>query len=260
VTIRPIRLSRPLLIAIAVAAGGAVTLGVTSHDAPKAKSAACRGALVPAYRGLDALAHLAGRPAQGRIVIVNPENGPGMAAQPAYRQAIDAQRRAGAAVLGYVHTDYGSRDPAAVLADVQRYRSWYGVGGVFLDEVPTSEGQLSYYRSIAAPLRASGERVVLNPGLVPARGYFDIADIVVTFEGPVGDYAAAVGAMPAWLRALPRARVAHLVYGASEQQASQAAALDAAGHFYATSGTLPDPWGTLPPYLEALEARLARCG
>jgi hypothetical protein len=39
----------------------------------------------------------------------------------------------------------------------------------------------------------------------------------------------------------------------------QAAALRAAGHFYATSGTLPDPWGTLPPYLEALEARLGRC-
>jgi hypothetical protein len=67
--------------------------------------------------------------------------------------------------------------------------------------------------------------VVLNPGVVPARGYFDLADIVVTFEGPVDGYAGAVRRMPA------------------------------AGYFYATSGTLPDPWSAVPPYLADLERR-----
>jgi hypothetical protein len=35
----------------------------------------------------------------------------------------------------------------------------------------------------------------------------------------------------------------------------QAAGLGAAGYFYATSGTLPDPWSTLPAYLEDVEDR-----
>jgi hypothetical protein len=192
-------------------------------------------------------------------VIVNPANGPGTAPQPAYRRAIAAELQAGATVLGYVHTAYGARDPAAVVADVRSYRGWYGVRGIFLDEVGHTYEQLPYYRSIARQLRASGERVVLNPGIVPARGYFAIADAVVTFEGPATEYAAAVRRMPGWVRALPRAQVAHLVYAADERQALRAAGLRVAGHFYATTGTLPDPWSTLPPYLGELEARLTRC-
>jgi hypothetical protein len=247
------------VIALVAAAGAAIAVAIVATATRKPDPIRCHSALIPAYRGPDALTQLAGRAAHGRITIVNPSNGPGAAAQPAYRRAIAAERRAGADVLGYVHTGYGARDPTAVLADVQRYRSWYGIDGVFLDEVGHTDAQLAYYRSIATPLRASGERVVLNPGVVPARGYFDIADVVVTYEGPATDYVAAVRRMPAWVRSLASHRIAHLVYGADEQQALQAAGMGAAGYFYATSGTPPDPWSTLPPYLADLERRLAAC-
>ena len=257
--IGPPRGRRPLSLAVVLAVGGAIGLHVTSTVRPDPGRGRCHSALIPAYGGPDALVRLAERPGRGRVVIVNPSNGPGVAAQPAYQRAIAAEQGAGATVLGYVHTGYGARDPAAVLADVRRYRSWYGIGGVFLDEAGHADEQLPYYRSIAGPLRASGERVVLNPGVVPVRGYFDIADIVVTFEGAATEYAAAVSRMPGRVRALPRARVAHLVYSADDQQAMQAAGAGVAGYFYATSGALPDPWSTLPPYLEDLEARLEAC-
>jgi hypothetical protein len=65
--------------------------------------------------------------------------------------------------------------------------------------------------------------------------------------------------MPRWVRALPRSRVAHLLYGASKEEATSAAGLRAAGYFYATSGTLPDPWNTLPSYLDDLEGRGGGC-
>jgi hypothetical protein len=248
-----------LLIAAVLAAGAAIAVTVILTGRPKPERIRRCNSMIPAYRGPDALARLAGHSGGGRALIVNPSNGPGAAEEPAYRRAIAADRRAGAEVLGYVHTGYGARDTAAVLADVQRYRSWYGVDGVFVDEAGHTDDQLPYYRSIARALRASGERVVLNPGVVPTRGYFDIADVVVTFEGPAAGYATAVRRMPPWLRALPRARVAHLLHSADREQAMQAAALGAAGWFYATSGPLPDPWSTLPPYLDALEARLNAC-
>jgi hypothetical protein len=175
---------------------------------------------------------------------------------------VDALKRSGTRVLGYVHTSYGARPRAEVHADIARYRDWYGVDGVFLDETPPTEAQLAYYRALAEDARGSGERlVVLNPGAVPARGYFDVADVVVTFEGSIASYAAALRDMPGWVRALRVSRVAHLLYGASHAQAALAVGeRSGAGFVYATSGTLPDPWSALPGYLDDLERRLAACG
>jgi Spherulation-specific family 4 len=223
-------------------------------------SAACRSALVPAYVPPDAMARLADRPATRRVAIVNPANGPGSEARPSLRRAIDALRRSGTRVLGYVHTSYGSRDAALVTADVGRWRAWYGVDGVFLDESAESEDLLAHYASLIRAARAAGmDLVVLNPGLVPARGYFEIADVVVTFEGPYRAYAAAVRRMPDWLRDLPPRRSANLIHGASRAQAMQAVAAAPAGWFFATSGAMPNPWSPLPAYLADLEAELETC-
>ena len=92
--------------------------------------------------------------------------------------------------------------------------------------------------------------VVLNPGMVPARGYFALADVVVTFEGPFADYARRLALEPGWLRDMPPAKTAHLVYAASRDEASSLfAAPPRAGSLYVTSGSLPNPWGAPPPYL-----------
>jgi hypothetical protein len=220
----------------------------------------CRSALVPAYVTPDGLEHLAGQAVPGQLVIFNPASGPHSEPQPAYRRAALALQRSGTRVLGYVPTAYGSRDAAAVESDVARYRSWYAVDGIFLDEVPTDDAHLGYYAALSRSIRATGAHVVvLNPGAVPARGYFDIGDVVVTFEGPYASYAGALAAMPGWLRDMAPGRSAHLIYAATAEQAVQAAASDPAGFVYATTGTLPNPWSALPPYLDRVEARLAAC-
>jgi Spherulation-specific family 4 len=101
--------------------------------------------------------------------------------------------------------------------------------------------------------------VAFNPGTVPAREYVDLADIVVTFEGAASAYDAAMQAMPRWTRKVPRRKIAHLLYDATRAQALDAVTAGSAGYVYATSASLPDPWSTLPPYLDELEARLAGC-
>jgi hypothetical protein len=66
--------------------------------------------------------------------------------------------------------------------------------------------------------------------------------------------------MPDWVRRQPPGRVAHLVYDASRPQAL--AAIDnpgEAGYVYVTSGSLPDPWRTLPQYLDEQEEALRAC-
>jgi hypothetical protein len=249
---------RAALIAVVVA-GALVVMALTALRGDGAE-VECRSALIPAYLPPDGIARIADRPVRDRVVIFNPDNGPGAVPQSAYRSAVAADQRAGTRVLGYVHTGWGARDPSVVRADLLRYRSWYGVDGVFLDETAHDPGALAYYAALAGDARAAGLRVVaLNPGTVPAPGYFDIADIVVTFEGPYSVYAPALRAMPAWVSDVPRRKVAHLIYAADRTQAQQAITEGSAGFVYATDASLPNPWDRLPTYLDELEARLQGC-
>jgi spherulation-specific family 4 protein len=252
-----------------LAAGSAVaTLAVVAMVAvlaasrgEAAKPTPCRMTLIPAYVPPAGLLELAARSDRPRMVVMNPASGPGASRSPGYERAVRALQEAGTRVLGYVPTAYGDRDPAAVREDVTRYAHWYGVDGIFLDEVAHSRAHLPYYTAVSAAVRASGSPLVaLNPGLVPSRGYFGIADLVVTYEGPYGDYAAALSRAPAWLAEVPAGKIAHLVYGASEAQARTVATLrGGAAYVYATDGVAPDPWSALPAHLDDHEAQLARC-
>ena len=40
--------------------------------------------------------------------------------------------------------------------DVDRYHSWYGIDGIFVDEAAHSDEQLSYYQALSSHIRASG--------------------------------------------------------------------------------------------------------
>jgi hypothetical protein len=239
------------------AAAGIVVVALLLVDRDADDGPGRRMLLIPAYVPPDAVLELA-RAVRPRLLVINPASGPGAAADDAYGDAVRSAQRAGGRVLGYVPTAYGARDLAQVEAEIDRYESWYGTDGVFLDEAAAASGALPYYRALAGHVRAEGERlVVLNPGTVPDRAYFDVADVIVTFEGPYARYAAALESAPAWIRELPPDRMAALVYDASRQQAADVVArTEHAGYVYVTSGTLPHPWGTVPAYLREENASL----
>jgi hypothetical protein len=223
---------------------------------------ACPDSLVPAYLHPGALSALASSPRLPRLLVVNPASGPGAEPRPPFRDAVRMAQRAGARVLGYVHTGWGERDAGAVRADIARYAAWYGPDGVFLDEAAHDRAFVGSYRALAAYARDKGlPLVALNPGVVPARAYFGFADVVVTFEGAYADYEDRVAVMPGWLDRLPPGRTAHLVYGATREQAlALARSRDPRVRVYATSGTLPDPWGRLPEFADTELAALGGCG
>jgi len=251
---------RRLMLASAGAAG-VILLVILLTTRGTDRRPSCRSTLIPAYLTPRAIVDAVDGASRPRLVVVNPQSGPGAKEDAECRRAVRTAQRAGARVLGYVPTDYAARPAADVMADVDRYAAWYGVDGVFLDEASHLSAQLPYYAQVSRHIRASGGRVVvLNPGVVPAQGYFGLADVVVTFEGPYENYAGAVERMPDWVRAQPPDRVAHLVYGASREQALSAVRnLDGAGYLYVTSGSMPDPWRALPAYLHEEEEALEAC-
>ena len=252
----------PVLALVVVAAVGvALALVVSLIQRGSEGGVTCRAALIPAYVRPDELAALVHAPARPRMVILNPDSGPGARRDDEYAAAARELRAAGVRVLGYVPTGYGWRPLDDALADVGRYMTWYGVDGIFFDEAASGAEQLGHYGALARGARRDGARlVVLNPGVPPAAGYFHVADVVVTFEGDYAAYDAAMAQTPRWLDREPPGHVAHLIYGATRAQALGTLDRGAAGYVYATSGALPNPWRTLPAYLGDEVEALATCG
>lgn len=191
-----------------------------------------------------------------RDVVINPDSGPGAAPVGPYVDLVQALRQAGARVVGYVATGYGQRDPATVTADIARWREWYGVTDVFLDEVPAVPEAIPTYAGYTAAVRDGDGMAVLNPGVVPDPGYFGIADAVVTFEDPASSYLGAEP--PGWVRDDERAEVWHIVIDTPADQLDAVvgrARQQGVDEVYVTDDVDPNPYDSVPTYWSAkLEA------
>lgn len=253
-------MAHPLAALVTAGAGIAIVAVLTLIGRGADRGGSCRAVLIPAYVPAHELAALAAGARRPRMVIVNPDSGPGAGEGRAYGEAVRTLRAAGIRVLGYVPTGYGARAQDDVLADVRRYLAWYRVDGIFFDESSSDAALLPYYRAVTRHARGQADRlVVLNPGVPPAAGYFGIADIVVTFEGTYAGYGSAMDATPDWLARIHPDRIAHLIYGATRAEALDAVAEAAAGYVYVTSGAMPNPWRSLAPYLGDEKEALAAC-
>lgn len=204
--------------------------------------------------------------------IMNPDNGPGSAFNSDYATAVNSFRAAGGKVLGYVYTCYGgtqcftglppTQTTAQVLSAAQRYADWYGVDGIFLDEMSNRLADLPYYQTVAQGLRAtySNWQIVGNPGTSTPAAYLGVADTLVTLETGTGSYANA--ATEPWMLTADPARQASLFYNVATADAMRALLGEATarnvGYLYITDDryvvgdpTAPNPWDQLPSYWTA---------
>jgi len=203
--------------------------------------------------------------------IMNPGNGPGTASNSDYVAAVNELRAAGGKVIGYVYTCYGvnhctpevppTRSTADVLADAQKYANWYGVDGVFLDEMASSTGVLPFYQTVSNSLRSTHPawEIVGNPGTVPAAGYMAVANTLMSFEGSFNDFVNG-----SFLSGLANAAsTGAIVYGVATvsqmQQVMGLARSHGLGAIYVTDGTIEtgNPYLHLPSYWAAEVAAAA---
>ncbi|BBL79995.1 hypothetical protein RxyAA322_18490 [Rubrobacter xylanophilus] len=186
---------------------------------------------------------------EARLAVINPASGPGEAPNPDYAAQVRESRASGLTVLGYVHTSYAARSGERVREEIDRYYSWYGVDGIFLDEASTGCADQPYYAGLYDYIKARGGLVVLNPGTQTSECYMSAADIVVNFEGSHATYTEEYSA-PAWVSGYPPERFWHLVYAVpGEAEMLRDVYLSKrrnAGWIYVTPDDLPNPWDTLP--------------
>ena len=223
---------------------GLLVTGVIAVRSLSSGKPGCVQLAVPAYVAPDSAdwdVLSAVEPPPGYVVL-NPASGPGATEVAGYRRRAETVRAAGVTPLGYVATGYGRRPVAEVLAEIDRWRQWYGVVDVFLDEVPSGAAESAPTARYADAIRSFDGQVVLNPGVVPDPVYLELADVVVTFEGTAAEYAEAApdpfaGSARRW----------HLVHSAPGDVAPIVAAAREGGasFLYVTEQGMPNPWGTV---------------
>lgn len=199
---------------------------------------------------------VAGAAATGGFLVINPSSGPGGVVDAAYVTAVIEAQAQGAVVIGYVATTYGDKTAGQVDTEVGRYVDWYGVDGIFFDEVASDCATwASFYATRAGVVDAALGRdawIVYNPGILTCAEYLDSADVLVVAEGArheLLEWAAA-----SWMADHRPERFAYLGYDVPSQYLGETLAAVVAqgvGFVYATDGKIPNPWLQTPTYWDA---------
>lgn len=213
------------------------------------------GNLFPIENAYEKLANIAkAHPSVGITAIINPNSGPGTTQNIDFIRGISILTNAGIRVIGYVYTSYGSRPIASVEADIDRYISFYGssISGVLFDEMSNTPGNANYYKTLSNYAKSKGLAFTAgNPGIDTLPGYIGTVDTMTIYEGsgvPILNYLGG-----GWHSNYGKQNFNFVAYGvASLDQAYITSAAKYVGYMYITNDNLPNPWNTLPPYLEQI--------
>ncbi len=181
------------------------------------------------------------------IAIINPNNGPGIKNSD-YVAGIQKLQHAKIIVLGYVPTDYGSRNSSSVMSDIDSYKKWYHVNGIFFDEMSHRTGFETYYSDLTKYAKSNGMVMTVgNPGADTLPSYIGTVDNIVIYENS--------GLPPAslfngWHSNYSKSNFSVILYNVTEMNSTYIKFLsDHVGYLYATDQLPPNPWESLSSYL-----------
>ena len=217
--------------------------------------------LIPlySYPGVDWTAIIQAKeanPSVAMVVIINPDNGPGASQDQNYVQGVNSLRSAGVVVLGYDHTSYAARPLSDVIADINSYKSWYNINGIFFDEMSNVPGNENYYSSLNHYTKSIGLNLTVgNPGSSIPASYIGTLDVIVTYENQGVPDSSSLASIT---NGMPKNDFAVIAYGADQFNASAVSNIfNYASYVYVTNNTLPNPYGALTGDFSKLVALLA---
>ena len=204
----------------------------------------------PAWDQIVAQKHA--HPRVPMLLIANPDNGPGSTFNQDYSSAIRKAQSATIRVLGYVHTRYGQRPARDIESDMAAYKRWYGVSGVFIDEMATNRA--AYYQSLTAYARGLHLfPVVGNPGVdAPSNAGPDVINYFEHAGYPAPEFLA----RPEHAR--KPAMWSYMSGRVPFDSGMILSTLPYIGYLYATDDAEPECYCRLPSYFAQLTALLDR--
>ncbi len=178
------------------------------------------------------------------VAIINPSNGPGYARDANYDGGIQKLRTAGITVLGYVSTNYGSRSTASIKSDIDQYKNWYSIDGIFFDEMTNWVGMENHYSNLDDYAELKGYTFTVgNPGTDVPSSYIGTVDNIVIYENfglP------SISFLGGWHSNYDKKNFAILPFGiGSIDETFVKNAKESIGLIYITHDSLPNPWDSL---------------
>ncbi len=226
-----------------------------------AQTSAPTGLLIPlySYPGVawaEVMQQRLAFPSVPITVIINPDNGPGTTWSPVYDQWIVALRDAGINVLGYVPTLYGAASQSSVESAIAAYKQMYFVSGIFLDEMSSVNGYQSYYSTLTSYAHSQGLGLVVgNAGEGVPSSYLGTVDVILVYENPSVPSLSTLASITV---GQPKSDFALVSYDIPLLNTSIVDTMaNYAGYIYITNGALPNPYGSVPPYLSKLTSDLS---
>ncbi len=131
-------------------------------------------------------------------VVVNPSSGDFTTEDPNYTAIIDRLDAAGALVIGYVYSSYGTRPVTTVRTNIEAYRAIYPkVKGIFIDEAQMDSSHFGYYWALRRTVNQNfggGAFVIGNaPGSqLSHTRYRELFDLTIAYENVGGALASFV--------------------------------------------------------------------
>jgi hypothetical protein len=229
---------------------------ISSNYGALAQTSSPTGIIVPLYiypgADWDALVKVKSNSSGVPIVaIVNPNSGVGKIKDPNYVTGIKKLKDAGIIVLGYVWTNYTNKSTFSAKAEIDKYKSWYAVNGIFLDGMSTAQGKEWYYRNLDTYAKSKGLGPTIgNPGTTTRLSYFSTVDNIIVYEGsgtPSLTYLAG------WYSKTHAKNFSFLAYRvATLDDVYVKESVKYAGYLYITNDGLNNPYDSLPSYLPHL--------
>ena len=190
------------------------------------------------------------------IAIINPNNGVGSSKDSNYVSGVKQLQAGGIEVLGYVYTNYGSRTAKTIEDQISDYKNWYGVNGIFFDEMSSSGSSLSYYKILAAFVKSAGLAVTVgNPGTTISTNLVGVFSNICIYENPGMPTTSDINGYTSY----GRAGFSYIAYGVSNipSKSTIEGTTNYVGYLYITNLGGSNPYDGLPSYLASEASMLS---
>ncbi len=225
------------------------SLGFTPHAYALSKT----GLLVPlySYPGNDwdtLVKEKTSHPSIPIVAIINPDSGPGTK-DTNYVYGVQKLQSAGIRVIGYIYTaNVGYNN---ITGDIDEYKNWYNVNGIFFDQMSNVKGNETFYAHLSNYSRSVGLNFTVgNPGIDTLPSYVGTVNNMVLYDNPDLPN---VSAFEGWHKNFTKSNFSLVSYDVNNVNKSYIEDMSKlVQYMYVSNATLPNPFNSLPGYLDNL--------
>lgn len=182
------------------------------------------------------------------VAIINPDSGPGTK-DTNYVSGVQKLQSAGIKVIGYIYTaNIGYKD---ITHDMDEYKNWYNVNGIFFDQMSNAKGNETYFASLTNYSKSIGLNFTVgNPGIDTLPSYIGTVNNMVTYDNPDLPL---VSSFEGWHKNFTKSNFSLISYSVDDLNKTYVNKMaKLVQYMYISNNTLPNPFNALPGHLDDL--------